>query len=835
MMVQLVGVFFCVVLSQVGLPPRVAAELVAGKEQAEEVVKNEPGAAARDALIGQEEKATIDAVDGLEMRDFSVLEAVDALEKVGFDQSLAKNVRGAAITQLALAHENVFPSFATKEASSKGSTSVSSASYSHTMADNPILNRTRAVELYRLGAKLGNETAQFRMGTLYATGALGVKRDPVTMLLHYYFSALGGHTGAQMALGFRHSLGLGTPKNCNTAVMYYELAANAAVDLMEMNGVASLSEKERLSLDKKSRGIIGRGSARGEDEDVVDYYKHAAEKGDVTALVALGQIHFYGARGVERDAAMAVHYFRLAAATGDPTAQTSLGYMLAKGMGTEQDVDAAFKNFTSAAEAGSAGALNGLGYLYLYGLGVKQDSTKALRYFNDAAEQGNSEAYYNLGALYVSGVGVRRRNYNSAVKYFTLATQKGHTLAMHKLAQMNLHAIGTRKNCNHALQLFKEVAERGDIVRLLSRGFSYWNNDDDPESALQMYLVASELGYEVAQSNAAWLLESGADIRGGIKPEPVEGQEQVGDEKENEEKEKPEVEEVDELAEVIGTLMALGYEYLSAMFPEMATVRGSEDALRLYELAAEQGNVEARLKIGDFYYYGMGELKDPNFELAAEHYKQASNLHNAQAMFNLGFMHQHGIGLPRDFPLAKRYYDKAETTSSDARVPVSLALTSLWLHRVQRAILYKENTNDFDLPYVVDIVGEFARKWFPVDDSNKEQVPATDSSSGGADDVNQKQVPATGSSSGGTKETITTEDAIDGDGASSSSFFSANGAAAAYDEAFNYVNELEDDTIVAIVLFMLLVLVLLMRSREQHRRHMQQIQTQGREPHPHQD
>jgi SEL1 protein len=38
-------------------------------------------------------------------------------------------------------------------------------------------------------------------------------------------------------------------------------------------------------------------------------------------------------------------------------------------------------------------------------------------------------------------------------------------------------------------------------------------------------------------------------------------------------------------------------------------------------------------------------------------YLQASQHRSAQAMFNLGLMHEHGIGLPKDLHLAKRYYD----------------------------------------------------------------------------------------------------------------------------------------------------------------------------------
>eukprot|EP01008_Symbiontida_sp_HLA12_P000031 NODE_1030_length_684_cov_252.659537_g1021_i0.p1 GENE.NODE_1030_length_684_cov_252.659537_g1021_i0~~NODE_1030_length_684_cov_252.659537_g1021_i0.p1 ORF type:complete len:166 (+),score=45.89 NODE_1030_length_684_cov_252.659537_g1021_i0:28-525(+) len=49
----------------------------------------------------------------------------------------------------------------------------------------------------------------------------------------------------------------------------------------------------------------------------------------------------------------------------------------------------------------------------------------------------------------------------------------------------------------------------------------------------------------------------------------------------------------------------------------------------------------------------------------------------AQAMFNLGYMHEIGEQVPQDFHLAKRYYDAAAAASSDATIPVSIALSRL--------------------------------------------------------------------------------------------------------------------------------------------------------------
>jgi SEL1 protein len=50
-------------------------------------------------------------------------------------------------------------------------------------------------------------------------------------------------------------------------------------------------------------------------------------------------------------------------------------------------------------------------------------------------------------------------------------------------------------------------------------------------------------------------------------------------------------------------------------------------------------------------------------------------------MFNLGYMHEHGQGLPLDLHLAKRYYDQALEVDAAAKLPVTLVLFSLWIRK----------------------------------------------------------------------------------------------------------------------------------------------------------
>lgn len=48
-----------------------------------------------------------------------------------------------------------------------------------------------------------------------------------------------------------------------------------------------------------------------------------------------------------------------------------------------------------------------------------------------------------------------------------------------------------------------------------------------------------------------------------------------------------------------------------------------------------------------------------SLEKAAGCYEAAAKLNSAEAKFNLGYMHEHGIGVKKDLFLAKRNYDAA--------------------------------------------------------------------------------------------------------------------------------------------------------------------------------
>ena len=97
------------------------------------------------------------------------------------------------------------------------------------------------------------------------------------------------------------------------------------------------------------------------------------------------------------------------------------------------------------------------------------------------------------------------------------------------------------------------------------------------------------------------------------------------------------------------------------------------------------------MKVGDYYYHGLGvpdEAEDVRFEKAAGYYQSAADTQlSALAMWNLGWMYENGKGVPMDFHLAKRHYDRALETNREAYLPVVLSLLKLHVRSLYHTLL----------------------------------------------------------------------------------------------------------------------------------------------------
>ncbi|ERM95837.1 ERAD-associated E3 ubiquitin-protein ligase component HRD3A [Amborella trichopoda] len=471
----------------------------------------------------------------------------------------------------------------------------------------------------------GHAHAQSVLGFLYGLG-IGVKRSDSKAFLYHSFASAGENMQSKMALAytyFRQELFE------NAVELYAELAETAVASFL-ISRDSPIVEPVRIN-DGSEENKEALRKSRGEEDDDFQIMEYQALKGNAAAMYKLGLFYYFGLRGVRRDHAKALSWFLKAVEKGEPNSMELLGEIYTRGAGVPRNYTKALEWLTLASKQKHFSAYNGIGYLYVKGHGVeKKNFTKAREYFERAAKNDEPSGHYNLGVLYLKGIGVKK-DVRVASRHFLTAANFGQPKAFYQLAKMFQKGIGFKKDLALAATLYKIVAERGPWGSLSRWALEAYLKGEIGK-ALLLYLRMAELGYEVAQSNAAWILDK--------------------------------------------------YGERSLCIGESGFCTAAERHQRAHSLwwhASEQGNEHAALLIGDAYYYGRGTERD--FERAAEAYTHAHSQSNAQAMFNLGYMYEHGQGLPLDLHLAKRYYDQALENDPAAKLPVTLALMSIWIRK----------------------------------------------------------------------------------------------------------------------------------------------------------
>lgn len=529
------------------------------------------------------------------------------------------------------------------------------------------INYEEAFKRYSQLAELdGNSTAQHMLGFMYATGLNpAVSEDQAKSMLYHTFAAEQGNTRSEMTLAYRHHAGIATPRNCDEAVHWYKKVAEKAIDFYRSGppgGHVLVRDAYRLA--DEDGGVYGEGAsvsssgvhakqggptsdAYADIEDVLEYLHMQSSKGELKATFGLARLHYDGSRGLKRDLRLAKKYFlsiaRLYWAENGKVlkdvpqsterfatrAAGYLGRMFLRGEGMEQSYSKARIWFTRAIANGDALSQYSLGLMHLDGLGVTQDVKKAAEYFAAAADQDLAVAETSLGILFLDQGDTR-----TATQYFELAARNSHIEAFYYLAEMNNKAIGRDRSCGMAAMYYKIVAEKAEAVWAALSEANEAYEEGDNQKAIVRFLMAAEQGSENSQANVAWLLDHS-------KPR----------------------------WSPIAWISSLQQSAKAAMSDAAV-------ALVYWTRSAKQNNFDSLVKMGDYYLAGFGTAVSPE-NAAACYQAAAETLQSAQAMWNLGWMHENGVGIDQDFHLAKRFYDQALETNKEAYLPVKLSLWKL--------------------------------------------------------------------------------------------------------------------------------------------------------------
>lgn len=383
--------------------------------------------------------------------------------------------------------------------------------------------------------------------------------------------------------------------------------------------------------------------------------------------------------------------------------------MYLRGEGVKQDPLLAKMWFERGAEYGEKESHNGLGIIWRDGLvDGKRDIKKALGHFNAAATQELAEAQVNIGKYHYGEYclpillrshtdwSTERGDLKLATVYFESALRQGSPFeAYYYLADIQSRQARSKmlpneiagSSCAVAVSFYKLVAERGTWDDDMLRDADYaWSlgTERGSEMALLRWWIAAERGFEVAQNNLAYVLDQG----------------KVGDHT------------------IVAARSHSPTDKSILRFTRFAPYSPSNDTARLaltqWIRSAAQRNVDALVKVGDYYYYGLGVPDEPEsvrWEKAAGYYQSAADTQmSALAMWNLGWMYENGIGVPqvgacprdcvllniltlytKDFHLAKRHYDLAYETNTEAYLPVLMSLMKLHARSIWHTLMGGQN------------------------------------------------------------------------------------------------------------------------------------------------
>lgn len=161
----------------------------------------------------------------------------------------------------------------------------------------------------------------------------------------------------------------------------------------------------------------------------------------------MGDLYYYGARGLTRDQPLALQYFERAARLNNANGLCGAAAMYLKGEGCVKNTTQAIAYFEQAALQNSTRALNGLGYVYFYGQEVPKNVTKAYGYFLGAAEQlTDGDSLGNAALCLEHGLGVNSDMGKAVEFYKTAAVKFGHfdSVKAMGLLYMNVSSCETR-------------------------------------------------------------------------------------------------------------------------------------------------------------------------------------------------------------------------------------------------------------------------------------------------------------------------------------------------------------------------------------------------------
>ncbi len=237
-------------------------------------------------------------------------------------------------------------------------------------------NEIKAFRFFYRAAGNDHIESMFKLAKLYEEGR-GCEQDYKQARYWYDRAAQNNHCESIIKLGAMYRDGRGAPDVGTDSYSIYKYAAL-------LNNNTQIPQNELNAL---------------------EFYRLAAEKGELNAMVEIGRIYSSG-KLVPQNDNEAYQWFLLASEAGSSLGLSCLINSIEEKKGVTNNEERAFLCVKKAAEKSNINAIRMLGLMYLYGRGVEKNECEAFRLIKFAADKGNHEAMLNLALMYENGISV---------------------------------------------------------------------------------------------------------------------------------------------------------------------------------------------------------------------------------------------------------------------------------------------------------------------------------------------------------------------------------------------------------------------------------------------
>ncbi|CAI3954963.1 TPR repeat (TPR) (PDB:1KLX) [Commensalibacter communis] len=380
----------------------------------------------------------------------------------------------------------------------------------------------------------------------------------------------------------------------------------------------------------------------------------------------------------DNDYAEAARFLEVAAERDMATALYKLGVMYQSGRGVPLDTRRAAELYKKAAENGVRSAQALYGVALKNGQGVEQNFIQAETWLRKAALAGDIEAAVVLADMNGQGNDDIPPNYVEAARWYVVAAENGHVTATRSLGLLYLRGMGLPQSTNKAIDLLSFAAKKGDVIATVTLGDMAIQLSDSNlqiDDVIKEYLIpGAEQGIQPIMFNlAVALLKSNT-----LNPDA---------EKEKQAREwlRKSCPEVMQARYWYGRMLLEGaggeqksdeaYAWISSaaeegiadaqilwahILLEGKTNKGqalAEEALKFYQMAADQGSVPAMFSLGAIY--GGGNHLEPNREKAQIWFRKAAEKGHSKAQLMLGRYLAQGLAGQQDAKQARYWFEMA--------------------------------------------------------------------------------------------------------------------------------------------------------------------------------